>query len=113
MSLAIRAHFDPIRSLDYSLISATHHSVGVEFTHHARNVWLYNGTDRTLLYSFDGANDHVILPALGYWFWDITSNKTVSQGLFLPEGTQLYAKTTTTNPTMGKTYCSVMYGIEL
>lgn len=113
MSLAIRAHYEPIRELLFSSITSTYHTVGSSLSHSARNITLYNGTDKLMMFSWDGISGWVVLPPLGYFIWDITSNKTIPQGFFVPEGSTLYVKTETINPTTGKVYFSVMYGAEL
>ena len=113
MSQAIRAKFDPIRTLAYTLISNTYYPVGTELTHPARAIYIFNNTDRAIYFSFDGLNDHISLPSFGYWFFDIASNKTRDQGWFLAEGERLYAKTPTTNPTQGSVNFTVIYGADL
>lgn len=113
MSKAIRSQCDPIRSLDYSLITGTYAAVGTALTHPARNVWLYNDTDKKIFFSFDGIHDNVMLPPLGYWFWDITANKTIDQGWFLSEGTKVYARALAANPTQNKVYFTAIIGVDL
>ena len=113
MSQAIRVRSDPIRTLAFSLISGTYYGVGTELSRPARNLYILNDTDRLLTFSFDGVNDHIVLPSLGYWFYDITSNKSRDQGFYLAEGERLYVKTPTTSPTTGAVYFTVMYGAEL
>ena len=113
MSQAIRVKFEPLRTLLFSGISGTYYGVGAELAHPARNTYILNNTDRVLVFSFDGVTDHLVLPSLGYWFYDITSNKSRDQGFYLAEGERLYVKTPTTAPTTGAVYLSVMYGSEL
>jgi hypothetical protein len=113
MSQAIRAKFDPIRTLAYTLISGTFYPVGTQLDNPARAVYIYNNTDRALFFSFDGYNDHISLPAFGYWFFDIASNKTRDQGWFIAEGERLFTRTPTTNPTTGSVYFTVIYGADL
>ena len=113
MSLAIRAKFDPVRTLAFSLITNTFHGVGTALAHPGRAIYIFNNTDRALDFSFDGVNTNITLPAYGYWFFDIASNKTRDQGWFLAEGERLYAKTPTTNPTQGSVNFTVVYGAEL
>lgn len=113
MSLAIKAKWDPMRVLAYTSITNTYYPVGTALTHPGRAIWIFNNTDRALYFSFDGINDHISLPSFGYWFFDISSNKTVQQGWFLAEGERLLAKTPTTNPTQGNVVFSVMYGADL
>jgi hypothetical protein len=113
MSLAIRAEFDPLRTLSYTYITSTFYPVGSALAHPARAIYILNDTDKLLSFSFDGINEQVRLPALGYWWFDISSNKTVPQGWFLSEGKRLYVKTPTTNPTQGEVNFTVVYGVDL
>jgi hypothetical protein len=112
MSLATRAKFDPLRKLEYSSITGTYHSVGSTLKHPALCIWINNTTDRMLTFSIDGINDHLELPSLGYFFWDISANKSQSPSLSLSVGDGLYVRTETTNPTQGRVTFAVMYGFE-
>lgn len=112
MSQAIKTGFETMRVLAFGSISGTYAGVGTPFIHPARNTYILNNTDRLLHFSFDGINDHLALPSLGYWFYDVTSNKNRDQGFFIAEGTRLYVRTPTTAPTTGGVYLSVMYGAE-
>jgi hypothetical protein len=109
---AVRARFDPVRSLGFASITNVLAGVGTELEHPARCVYIFNNTDRVLAFSFDGINDHIILPALGYWFWDIASNQSLNRGWYLADGDRLYVRTLTTNPTLGSVYFTAMYGQE-
>lgn len=113
MSQAIRVGFEPLRTLAFSGISGTYYGVGAKLSNPARNIYILNNTDRLLTFSFNGTTDHLVLPSLGYWFYDITSNKSREQGFYLAEGERLYVKTPTTAPTTGAVYLTVMYGSEL
>lgn len=113
MSQAIRAEFEPLRSLGFASISGTYAAIGTAFLHPMRNIWIFNGTDRFLHFSKDGFTDHVVLPANAYWFYDVTSNKSRDQGFYVAEGTKFYVKTPTTAPSLGKVYVTTMYGSEL
>jgi hypothetical protein len=110
---AVRARFDPVRSLGFASINGTLAGVGTELAHPARCVYILNNTDKILSFSFDGINDHIILPALGYWFWDIASNQSLNRGWYLAEGERLYVKALAAgNPTLGSVYFTAMYGQE-
>ena len=67
------------------------------------------------MFSFDGVNDHFPMPPLSYFIDDITSNKTISQGFFLAEGTRIYVKklTVADTPTSGGIYLSTFYGADV
>jgi len=111
-SLAIRLQFEPVRSLAFGSIGAGYTGVGTVISNPARQFFIQNLTDVTLMFSFDGINDHFPLPASGFFLDDITSNKTQQGGFYLAEGTRLYVKEIGT-PTSGSVYFSVMYGSDL
>jgi hypothetical protein len=84
--------------------------VGSAITHPARQIFIQNLTNQTLMFSIDGVNDHFPLPANGFLLDDITSNKTTSSGFYLAEGVRLYVREIDTPPTTGSVYFSVFYG---
>ncbi len=111
MALAIKLLFEPMRSLGYASISGVYMGVGTVIDNPARQFLVQNLTNSTMIFSFDGVNDHFVLPANGFLLDDITSNKTQTQGLYIEKGSRLYVKTDGT-PTSGSVYFSVMYGSE-
>jgi hypothetical protein len=110
-NLAIRLQFEPIRSLAFGSIGATYMGVGTSLANPARQIYITNTTDATLMFSFDGVDDHFALPSNGFLLLDITSNKTRNEGFFLAEGDRLYVKEVGT-PTLGTVYFSVMYAAD-
>lgn len=113
MSLAIRFQAETVRSLAFGSIGAGYTGVGTAMTRPIRLIVIQNFTDASLMFSFDGVNDHLPLQASGYIILDITSNKTIPQGFFLAEGQRLYTKQLSGAPTSGSAYLSTFYGAEL
>ena len=111
MSLAIRLRFEPVRTLAAASVGAAYMGVGTGIDNPARQFFIQNLTDATLMFSFNGVDDHFPLPANGFFLSDITSNKNVSQGFYLAEGERLYVKEIG-NPTTGSVYFTVMYGSQ-
>lgn len=110
--LSIRLRAEPVRTLVAASITNAYMGVGTAISNPARQIFVQNLTDETLMFSFDGINDHFPLPSNGFFLSDITSNKTqVGGGLFLAEGDRLYVKEIG-NPTTGSVYFSVFYGSE-
>lgn len=109
MSLGIRFRIEPVRTIAAASIDASYMGVGTSLTHPARQIFIQNLTDATLMFSFNGVDDHFPLPANGFFLNDITSNKTINQGFFLAEDERLYVKELGV-PTTGSVYFSVMYG---
>lgn len=108
---AIRLQFEPVRSLAYTSVSGTYAAIGTGLVNPARQVWVQNLTDVTLMFSLDGINDHFPLPANGFFLDDITANKTTMEGFYIAEGTIFYVKEIGT-PSTGTVYVSVMYGFS-
>jgi hypothetical protein len=109
MAHSIAMKFQPIRRLGFGSIGAVYMGVGSYLTAPARQFLIQNLTDVTLVFSFDGIEDHVVLPKTGYWVNDITTNNNNTQGLFLAEGTRLYVKQDTIAPTVGGVCFTIMY----
>lgn len=110
MSIAIRAHFEPLRELVFGGISGTYAGVGTAFSHPIRVIYIQNLTDVSMVFSLDGINDHFMLPMGGYVIFDVSSNKTVHQGFFFAEGTRVYVKQYSEAPTIGNVNVAAMYG---
>ena len=112
MSLSIRFRIEPVRTIGFAAIGAAYMGVGTSLTNPARQFMIQNLTNATLMFSFNGIDDHFPLPANGFFLNDIASNKTNSQGFFLAEGERLYVKTIAAPATGGDVYFSIMYGSE-
>jgi hypothetical protein len=111
MSLSIRFRIEPVRTLSAAVVGAAYMGIGTSLTNPARQIFIQNLTDASLMFSFNGIDDHFPLPSNGFFLNDITSNKTNTQGFFLAEGERLYVKQLGV-PTTGDVYFSVMYGSE-
>lgn len=109
MSRSIRLVPETARSLAHGSIGAAYMGVGTSFTKPIRILVIQNLTDVSLMFSFDGINDHVPLPTSGYLLLDVTSNKAREDGLYFSEGTRIYVKEVGT-PTSGSVYVTTFYG---
>ena len=107
--LSIRMKFETLRSLAFGSIGAAYAAVGTSFDHPIRFTAITNLTDAAMYFSFDGVNDHLVLPANGFIVLDVTTNKSQSQGLYIAENDRLYVKQVGA-PSSGSVYCSAMYG---
>ena len=110
-NLATRLVFEPVRTLGEADIGVDYAAVGTPLANAARQFFIQNLTDVTLMFSFDGINDHFPLPTNGFLLDDVCSNKTQQGGFFIAEGTRLYVKEIGV-PTTGSVYFSTMYGSE-
>ena len=109
----IRIMLEPVRSLGFGAISGAYMGVGTPISNAARQFFIQNLTDETLMFSFDGVNDHFPLPSFGFLLDDITSNKTSLQGFYLAEGTRLYVRELSVAPASGSVYFTVFYGTSI
>lgn len=107
-NLAIRLLAETLRTLAFGAISGVYAGIGTALLHPARLIYIVNQTDVLLTFSFDGVNDHFVIPANSYILIDITSNMTMTGGAFaLAQGTRIYVKGA---PTLGSVYLTVFYG---
>ena len=108
-SQAIKAVYEPIRSLAFGSIGVSYAGIGTEFDNPARIIRVQNLTDALLWFSVDGLNDHEVLAPNSFLLIDVNSNKSREQGYYFPEGTRFYVKQNAV-PTEGSVYVSVIYG---
>ena len=108
--LAVRFAAEPIRSLAFGSISTAYAGIGTEMTRPIRMMHMVNTTDQVLMLSFDGIEDHIIIPSNGYYIYDITTNKTSEQGFYLAQGERLYVRDIGVACTLGGAYLTVFYG---
>ena len=96
---------DLIRYLDTATLSGTYvpmmdaNSVGPLFlsplTRPIRIFKFVNDSNTEVLVSWDGVNDHDILPPASFFLYDLTTNKSNaagSQGQYVRSGTQFWIK---------------------
>ena len=109
MSTAIKLNYEPIRSLGFGSIVAGYTAIGTALVKPAVIFSIQNLTDKQLMFSFDGVNDHFTLSPNGVYNVDCNANKSDRSGaLYLPEGTIIYVKRVGT-PTTGAVYVTVGY----
>lgn len=111
---ANRVRFEPIRSLDWSLIDTLSFTgVGLPFSNPVRLLHIINFTDSNLLISFDGITPHTAVAKHGFVLYDYSSNKSEQSG-FLEQavGDRVYVEAETALPTSGGVYAAVMYASQ-
>lgn len=109
--LSIRFRMEEIRSLAFGSISGTYMGIGSSVENPILQFYIVNTTDADLMFSIDGVTDHFMIPAQSFLLDDVSSNKGLGGGLYLPEGTRLYVKEIGT-PTDGAVYFSAFYGSD-
>lgn len=108
--LSLRLFPEPVRTVDFSSLSGSYIGVGTSFDHPIRIIFVQNLTDQTLMFSFNGIDDHFPLPEMGFLLLDVTANKAVSQGYYIQEGQRLYVRELGAAATSGSVYVSTFYG---
>ena len=106
----IRFGAETLRSLAFGSIGAAYAPIGTVTLNPSRLLYISNLTDVTLTFSFDGTNDHFVLPTEGFLLLDIASNRLSKVGLFLAQGKLLYVKETSAAAASGTVYFSVFFG---
>jgi len=109
MSTAIRFKPEPLRSLAFGSIGAGYTAIGTALDNPTRIFFLQNLTDETLMFSFGGLEDHLVLSAGGYLLIDVTANKSMSHGFYIAENERIYVKQVGA-PSTGAVYLSTVYG---
>ena len=109
-SLALRLFPETVRTTAFGAIGAGYTAIGTTFDHPIRVLFVQNLTDKTLMFSFNGVDDHFPLPAMSFLLIDVTANSSVSQGFYIQEGQRIYVKDLGAAPASGAVYVSVFYG---
>jgi hypothetical protein len=109
-NLAVRLMPEIVRSVAFGTIGAAYTGIGTAMTRPIRIFLLQNLTDKLLLFSFNGIDDHLPLPTNGYVLLDISANQSFNQGYYLAESSRLYVKQDTAAPTAGAVYLTTFYG---
>lgn len=107
---ANRIVYEPLRTLAAASITGTYAAVGAGFSNPCRMQKIANTTDRDILVSYNGIDDHDIIPVGSAQILDFGTNKSRASDVSeQPQGTLVYVKTATTNPTTGSIYVTVIY----
>lgn len=105
---SVRAAWAPLRSLAFGSIGATYTGVGTSLNTPVRIVHVLNATDASLMFSWNGIDDHFVLPNGGYMVIDLTTNQVNGGGFYLPGAKRLYVKQLGV-PGSGSVYFSLVY----
>lgn len=106
--LAVRMYPEVLRTLAFGSISGTYAGIGAAFLNPIRIMHVTNTTDVLLTFSFDGVNDHFVVPAGSFLLLDVTTNKSQNGGsLCISQGDRIYVKGA---PTSGSVYLATFFG---
>lgn len=110
LSNAVRVRFEPLRSLDWTLITANYVAVGSAFDHSLRMLKFSNATDVGLYVAQVGQPEFEYLAANSFSFYDFGSNKSVIGGVLeFPAHESFFVKAVGALPTTGKFYITAVY----
>ncbi len=110
MSLGVRVAFETLRSRAFGApIDGTLRLVGTNFTHPLRLLKIVNTTNALITISYDGINDHDILPTNGFLLYDFTSNRSnASASLTMANRGGVWVSGT---PTAGSVFVTALYAV--
>ncbi len=112
MALGRNLRVEPVRSLAFGSVASTYVAVGTPAGRADAILQFQNFTDKNVMFSFDGVNDHFPLAAGSYFVLDVCTNKVTNDGMYLSVGTQFYVKYITAAPTSDAVYISLYYGTD-
>ena len=98
---------DVLRSINSASFTGNYQAVGTPLPQSMRVVKFTNVSSVTVTISWDGVNDHEILPANSFVLIDISGNRENSGTFEVQKGTQFYAKGSAGS---GLMYISCYYG---
>jgi hypothetical protein len=102
----VRITPDTLRSIDSATLSGSYQAVGTALTNPARIIKFTNNSTSFTTISWDGVNDHEVLPAGSFTLLDVSANKEVQNYCEIAVGTTFYVKG---SAGVGSVYVSVYY----
>lgn len=109
---ATRLIADPVHSIAAGSIGVAYMGVGTAFDNSGRMVLINNLTDDILTFSYDGVNDHFLLPVYTSLLLTVDWNRdAVDDYLALPIGSRLYVKYNYV-PTKGSVYVTQFRAVD-
>jgi len=92
-SLSVRLKPETLRTS--AAVGAAYALLGTKFAFPIKILFIENLTDGTVTFSFDGVNDHLVLPKNGTFALDVSTNKSnMGTDLEIPETYGVWAKET-------------------
>ena len=83
---------DTLRSRDSATFTGSYQTLGGVTTQILRIIKITNNSNVLVTVSWDGTNDHDILPAGSFILLDVMSDRDQNNGFAIPEQTQFYVK---------------------
>jgi hypothetical protein len=111
---SVRVRYEPLRSVAFGAITTVYAGVGLPFANPIRILKVTNLTDKNILVSLNGIDDHDIVAANGFFLYDYASNKSDAAGLLeQPQDDRIYVKAASALPTTGNLYVTVVYASQV
>lgn len=104
------ASFETLRTIAFGAIGAGYTAVGAAFTRPLRLIGITNTTNQVILFSDDGVNDKVVVPPGAGKVFDVSTNRTNQENLFLSQGKFAYIRHAGVAPTSGSVYIETVIG---
>lgn len=101
-----KAQFDTVRSRAASTFTGSYQTLGSAISNRARVLYFVNNTSQDVTVSIDGTNDHIVIPSGAFFLLDLAANAISSNGLYIPQGTQVYVNAAAGTGTF---YLTVLY----
>lgn len=112
MAYTQRLVYETLRSAN-TASAASYLAVGTPLLHAASIVKMVNNSNKTLIVSVDGTNDHDVCPNNSFWLYDATSDSPNASAVFIPQGTQYFVKTSDGAAGTGLVYLVVQYVVQV
>jgi hypothetical protein len=108
----LRVFSEPVQVVAYSSITGSFVSTGIAMKDPIRILKVNNTTDADVYISFDGTTNNDVIVAGSGMVVDLTANKGIESGIYLPIGTIFYLKYVSGAPTLGNVYISAYYTVK-
>lgn len=100
---------ETLRSIDSATFTGSFQAVGAVLAHPASLVKFVNNSNVTVIISWDGVNDHDVIPANSFALYDIEANHSTYNELCVRQGTQFWMRAVAG---IGLVYITVLYIVE-
>lgn len=110
-TLSIKLQAEELKTLAFGDITDTYSVVETLYQNPVRIYHLQNLTNVNLVWSWDGITDNGVIAAGGFILLDITANKSLPEGQYLPRNGATYIRSFTgSNPISGSVYLTLLFG---
>jgi hypothetical protein len=103
------AQFETIRTVAFGGIGAAYAVFGIPLANTSRYLNFKNTTDQPVFISTNGVNNHLFLAANSFEVIDISTNRSIKEGLYFPQGTQFWVIRAAAAPTVGAVWLSTIF----